>query len=271
MLTYFKCPDGNVVPIKDCLVKCNRQEGRCLSLPTLYEIGNVREWTGIPSTTQLLKGVRQAYLELVKPYTINPMDTAFMLLGTRHHQKLDFAAKKLGLTSEKKVGKEISGILDLLEPDELNPDCFKLIDYKTSGSFAIAKALGRKNDTGESDMREWELQTNKYRIELESLGLKISRIFIQACVRDGGTFSAKNNNVPEKFIMIPVKKLDDTEVFYYFHDKSEALLKALENKTLPKMCDYTESWGNRRCKGFCSVSDFCPEGAKMNRVQLRDA
>lgn len=244
-LTRFLCPNKSEILISDCLNKCPNPNGRCLSLPTLYEIGKVREFKGTFSTTQLLKGCRQVYLEIKHDYTIDPMDTAFMLLGTRHHQKLDLAAKALGLDSEKFLNSEVSGILDLLESDTLNPGSFLLIDYKCAGSYAVAKALGRKNENGESDMHEWELQTNKYRLEVEALGIKVSRIFIQACVRDGGTFSARNNNVPEKFVMIPVKRLNDEDVYYYFHDKSELLKHALETSTMPAMCSYDESWGNK--------------------------
>lgn len=263
-LTSFRCSDGVQRPIKECLEKCGRETGRCLSLPTLYEIGKVRPFKGTFSTTQLLKGCRQVYLEILNPFAIDPMDSAFMLLGTRHHQKLDFAAKQLNLTSEQVIDAEISGILDLLEPDELHEGFFKLVDYKTSGSYAIAKALGRKNETGESDMLDWELQLNKYRIELERLGAKISRMFIQGCVRDGGTYAARNNNVPEKFVMIPVKQLDDQEVFYYFKDKADIIKKALEATELPKLCSWEERWANRRCiDNYCPVVQWCPEGSKM--------
>jgi hypothetical protein len=267
MLKYFNCPDGVKRPIKDCFDHCPNKDGRCLSLPTLYEIGNARPFTGTFSTTQLIKGIRQVYLELTNDYAINPMDTAFMLLGTRHHQKLEYSAKLHGMVSEKQLGSEISGIIDLLEPDELNPNYYKLLDYKTAGSYAVAKALGRKSDDGVADMREWELQLNKYRIELELLGIPISRMIIQSCVRDGGTFSARNNGVPEKFVMIPVKKLDDIEVFYYFKDKADALIKALETQTMPEeMCNWEERWGNRRCtKDYCSVYEWCPEGKQMNK------
>jgi hypothetical protein len=194
------------------------------------------------------------------------MDSAFMLLGTRHHQKLDFAAKQLNLASEQVLDSEISGIMDLLEPDELHEGFFKLVDYKTSGSYAISKALGRKSETGESDMRDWELQINKYRIELERLGAKISRMFVQGCVRDGGTYAARNNGVPEKFVMIPVKQLDDQEVFYYFKDKADIIKKALEATELPKLCSWEERWANRRCiDNYCPVVQWCPEGSKMTK------
>jgi hypothetical protein len=194
------------------------------------------------------------------------MESAFMLLGTRVHGKLDYTAKQLGMMSEKKLDFEISGILDLLEPDSLCPDKYILYDYKTSGSYAVAKALGRKNTDGEPDMVEWERQLNKYRIEVERLGFPISRMIIQACVRDGGTWSARDNNVPEKFVLIPVKRLEDETVFYYFHDKGEALIKAVDTDTIPEMCQYEERWGNRRCtKNYCNVFEFCPEGKMMNK------
>lgn len=265
-LTYFACPDGIKREIKECWLSCPRSIGRCLSLPTLYEIGKTREWRGKPSTTQLLKGVRQVYLEIKHPFAINPLDSAFMLLGTRHHQKLEYSAKQLEMIAEKQINAEISGILDLLEPDCLNPDKYILYDYKTSGSYAVARALGRKNEDGSPDMREWELQLNKYRIEIETLGFPISRMIIQSCVRDGGTSSAYKNNVPEKFVLIPVKQLDDMEVYYYFYDKAKALKEALETGTIPPMCSYEERWSNRRCTAnYCPVYEWCPEGMKMNK------
>jgi len=267
-LKYFDCPDNQRRLITQCIVACPRPEGRCLSLPTLFAVGKQREWNGTPSTTQLLKGTRLAYLEIVKDYAENPLDSAFKLLGMRHHHQLDVIAKKLDMLSEKPVGSGITGILDLLEPDELEPECYKLIDYKTSGSYAVAKALGRKN--GNPDITEWELQLNNYRLEVEKLGFPISRMFIQACVRDGGTFSARNNRVPEKLLLIPIKKIDDNFIKTYFYNKAKALLDALESKTLPPMCEWDERWGNRRCfGGFCPVVEFCPEGSKMTKQDLQ--
>lgn len=267
--TMFKCPFNGEIPISQCLEKCCNPEGRCLSLPTLYAIGEQRPFIR-PSTTQLLKGIRQAYLEIVCEYAINPLDTAFMLLGTRVHKRLDIVAKRLEMLSEKLLDAETMGTLDLIEPDELHPDKFKLIDYKTSGSYAVAKALGLKSDDGMADMREWELQLNKYRLEIERLEFPISRMFIQSIVRDGGTFSAKNNGITEKFYMIPVRRLPDLDVSDFFQDRNESLMLYLANKELPPMCEYQEHWNTRKCKGFCNVACFCPEGAAVNKVALRE-
>ena len=117
MLQYFLCPDGNKRTIKQCLEQCPRPKGRCLSLPYLYEVGNTRKWTGTPSTTQLLNPSRMAYLQITKPYSIDPFESAFMLLGTRHHKTLEIIANKIkGLIAEKKLSKseasQNTGILD---------------------------------------------------------------------------------------------------------------------------------------------------------------
>ncbi len=118
-LKSFICPDGVMRQTSDCLAQCPRKEGRCLSLPTLTELGNAREWTGTPSTTQLLNPTRLEYLKIVHDYAIDPFERAFALLGTRHHRRLELVAKRIeGLYAEKKLGldKDISGVLDLLEP-----------------------------------------------------------------------------------------------------------------------------------------------------------
>lgn len=266
---YFQCPVGDrVVLIDQCLALCTNSNGRCLSLPTLYAIGEQRPFVR-PSTTQLLKGLRQAYLEIVCDYAINPFDTAFMLLGTRVHKRLDVVAKRIEMLSEQKLDSETMGTLDLIEPDELSTDKFKLIDYKTSGSYAVAKALGMKSDDGSADMREWELQLNKYRIEIERLGFPISRMFIQSIVRDGGTYSARNNGINQNFYMIPVKRLDDIKVSIFFQRRNETLMSHLTNHEIPPMCTYEETWGNRKCKKFCNVAEWCPEGAMMCKIELK--
>ena len=263
---YFICPNKEQIEIDHCLEQCLSEKGRCLSLPTLYSIGEQREWTGTPSTTQLIKGTRQAYLEITESYAINPKDMAFTLLGTRHHQRLEVIAKKLKMIAEKKLTGAVTGIIDLLEPDELNNGYFKLTDYKTWGSYAVAKALGLKgNKNGDPDMLETELQQNHYRLKLEALGFPISRMQIQATVRDGGTFSARNNGIEDKILVIPIKFMDNNYIQDYFDTKRQNLLQALEDNSLPSMCGWEERWGNRKCLGFCDVVRFCPEGAKMKK------
>lgn len=280
MLSFFRCPDGITRPIKECLNKCPRPEGRCLALSHLTFIGgSQREWNGKSSVTQLLEPTRLAFLQITKNYAVNPDDMAFMMYGTLHHKRLEIINKKLEGLAEKYVVGDISGTLDRLEPDELKEGYYKLIDYKLVGAYSIAKALGLKmknGDTAEPDMTEWELQTNKYRILIEndpelSKLFPISRLVIQATVRDSGLRQISSLGLPCRMPMIPVNRLDDDFVNEYFISKDFALHKALETNTMPEMCGYQERWGGRRCnKSYCFVHAFCPEGAKINKVPLEE-
>jgi hypothetical protein len=266
---YLLCQkSGGKVTIEDCKV-C---DDRCLSLPTLTDIASYREFRGWISTTQALKGTREAYLEIVSDYTVDPFDRAFALLGTRHHSKLEAVAKKLEMVSEEYLKGEISsGIIDLLEPTPIE-DVFDLWDYKTWGSFAICKSLGleqvkEKNQPTifvanpvKADMEDVELQLNNYRLMLENVGFGIRYMYVQATVRDGGTYIATNRGVDKKLYKIPVKRLEDDYVREYFKNKSTALLTALETKTMPLPCNNKENWNFRKCKEFCNVAEFCDVG-----------
>ena len=262
MLKYFDCEAGRI-PIEECLNKCPRPEGRCLSLPTLKTIGAARQWKGTPSVTQLINPTRMEYLKLTEDWAVTPKDMAFALLGIRHHSKLEDAAKLLGLDAEVKLTGEVSGILDLLEPDELNGG-FKLIDYKTWGSYAVAKNIGLKDSGNDIEDVQWQL--NYYRMLAEEAGIKVSRLFVQVCVRDGGTYVAKKNGIEEKLMLLQIDKLEDSKVKRFFSAKRFALMNALENKSLPELCEVNERWGGRRCKGYCPVAEHCPEGRLVNKI-----
>jgi len=274
MQKYFLCPDGKKRAITECLEQCPRPEGRCLSLPTLYDIGHDRQWQGTPSTTQLLNPTRQEYLKITRDYAIAPKSRAFALLGTRHHRRLEVVAKKIeGIEAELKLkSPEVSGILDLLEPDPTHSGYYILWDYKTWGSYSLALHLGLKSN-GEYEQRQIALQTNNYRIlveAIEELNFKISQIKVQCTVRDGHTKSAYWNKIEDTIVVLPVAFLPDDEVKEYFSQKREALLTALDTETMPELCDYKERWKGRRCKGdLCPVHPFCPEGAKINKIELK--
>lgn len=268
-LTNFRCPDGITRPIKECLDGCPRPEGRCLRLPTLYEISRDRHWIGKASTTQLLNPTRMEYLKITKDYTIDPKGRVFALLGSRHHYKLEMAGRKLeGIEVEKHLDGDDTGILDLLEPDELKDGWYVLTDYKTWGSYAVAKFMGIADNSGDYERHQTTLQLNNYRIKVEALNFPVSRMLIQCTVRDGNTKTAHINKIEDPMPMIPVERLDDTVVREYFLTKSFALLSALDKRQTPELCPYEERWSGRRCRGYCDVSNFCPEGAMINKVKL---
>ena len=288
MINRFKCPDEGLCLIKDCL-KCCRMGKRCLSLPTLRAISEQREWDGKPSTTQLLKGTREAYLEIIHDDLIeDPRDQMFRILGTKGHGLVEQYVTDGELGEQRLHDEFASGKLDFYDPESKT-----LYDYKTWGSYKVMKALGIEmvdEGTGEfyksgakkgqekthkvikqgkPDMWEAELQLNHYRTFVEATGFPVEKMFIEAIVRDGGTFSAANRGIKENVYLIPAKKLPDDEVKAYFKAKSTALLKALDEKTLPERCSDLENWDGRKCTGYCIVADYCDYGKKLKEADKK--
>lgn len=285
-LTRFKCPDGKIVPVEECLAGCSH---RCLTLPTLQLIAKERKWSGTPSTTQLLNGTMLEFLKITKDYVVDPQDKAFALLGTRHHKKLEEVAKELGLPAEVGLTDEERDIFDLLEP---SGDGWVLTDYKTWGSFRVAKALGivevgkvpdpsgatykvsgKWGKAGEpkmvarfeqhpelADLWEAELQLNSYRLKLEEKGLGVTKMQLQITVRDGSLVVALSRGVERNIYLVEVRRLDDGEVKKYFHDREGWLSTALVLGRWDIPCDTRECWDGARCKGYCEVAEFCPKG-----------
>ena len=287
-LTWLRCPDGVVIPVEDCLSNC-RMDTVCMTAPTLHAITKERKWTGIPSTTQLLNGTMMEFLKITQPYVVDPQDRAFALLGSRHHQYLESIAKELGLPSEQALGVDGKDIFDLLEPEG---DSWVLTDYKTWGSYRVAKALGivevgkvpdpsgavykvsgkwgkagtpkmipRFEQLPEAvDLWETELQLNNYRVLLEGKGLTVGRMQIQVTVRDGGLAVARSRGVERNISLIPIRLLDNDAVKDYFTKKKDNLLAALEAGRCDEPCNERECWEGARCKGYCEVALYCPKG-----------
>ena len=295
MLKGFICPDGARVDKQECFSKC-RMGQRCLTLPTLVSVGSDREWTGTPSTTQSINGTRLEFLKLTEDYYIDPFNQAFALLGTRHHGMLEVVATKLNVLTEEKLSEEVSGILDLVEPDGELADWYILTDYKTAGSYKVASAIGMikigkaPDPSGElykstgkwgkagtpkmidkfgispdmANMWDWELQLNNYCLMVEAVGFPISKIRIQATVRDGGTIAAKSRGIIENIYMIPVKRLDDKEVRWYFASKADLLRTSMSTGQMPPPCSEQERWDGKRCQGYCDVWQYCDLGQEAH-------
>ncbi len=260
-LKGFYCPDGQKIAKEDCFTQC-RMGSRCRSLKYLSSAGYDRPFTGTFSTTQLINPTRMAYLKITTDYYVEPNDRAFAILGTSAHARLDLFAKRMDLVSELRIKNgDIAGILDALEPDDNQPDCFKLIDSKTWGSYAVQKTV--QTDT--------TLQLNHYKYLAEhddalsnAIGrpIKIVKLLVEVIVRDGGTWIAKDRKVSDKVTFIEIPIMDEGKVVEYFARKKSALQNALDIHTLPPVCDDTWNW--RRCKAFCDHWRECPEGLKLN-------
>jgi len=297
-IQWFKCLDNQITTVKDCLAKC-RMDERCLTLPTLTLMANEREWTGVPSTTQLLNGTMYEFLKLTQPYVVDPDSRAFMLAGTKHHTSLEEIAKTLSLPSEVALNID-RDIFDLLEPDLVQPEgnvdyptgSFTLTDYKLWGSYRVARALGivevgKKPDPSgavyktsgkwgkagepkmvsvfqsmpqEVDLFNEELQLNRYRVMLEELGIAISKMQLQVTVRDGGLVIASGRGITRNIYRVPINRLDDGKVKEYFKEKATLLAEALGRGYCHEACNIRECWEGVRCKGYCEVARYCPKG-----------
>jgi hypothetical protein len=294
-LTMFQCPDGQEIEIGKCLAQC-RMGQRCVTMPTLYTIlAGHREWSGRPSTTQLLNGTMLEWLRVKANYSTNPVENAYALLGTTHHAKLAEPQTSIDL-QELQVAThqdDITGMVDLLTPDEEILGSYELVDYKTYGSYRVMNILGiqsRKErhptevyqrsgswgkagtpktittfyvDNNKIDRRQEELQLNHYRLKLESHGYQISKMNLQITVRDGGTQVAESRGIMKPlYYPVPIRRLPDQEVKDFFEPRAKKLIDHINNNTMPEPCNDEEAWDGRRCQDYCEVARFCTRGVR---------
>ena len=182
----------------------------------------------------------------------------------------------------------ISGMFDLYgEEDGVRT----LFDYKVSGSYKVAKAIGLKGNRrggprevfrsgprkgkprtvkrivqGEPDLGDWGLQLNHYR-----------QLLVEGIPRgpDGppgdrpgrGTYLAKKRGLTRNIYLIDVPRLEDDAVTAYFAGKRDALKAALETNAIPPPCSEDERWQDRKCAEFCLVADSCDHGQAIRASQ----
>lgn len=296
-LVGFICPDNGRICVSDCLKEGGcRMKDRCATRSYLRLASSQRPWTGKPSTTQLIAGTMCSFLKIVTDYYVSPDQRAFMIHGTKGHANLESQEDEYSLLEEKFDGIDTdeTGIADVLEVEK---GLSTLVDYKTSGSYKVAKALGmvvieepipgqffkqgpRKglqktkkvltHDQKAVDMWEWEWQLNKYRIEFEKRGLPVDRMKIQCIVRDGNTFIARSRGVYRNVYYFNVRRIPDEEVFEYFALKRKALLKALKQGFWNLPCNEKENWGGVKCQSYCEVAEFCPLGKYLKKEKEDD-
>lgn len=291
---WFRCPDSETIEIDKCLSpKGCRMGQRCATRPFLRLIGYDRRWEGV-SPSAAGNGPRMLYLKATVQYVIEPGSRVFSAIGTGTHGKLAIQSYTKDVLSEEKLSDErIKGIADVLEDDEEKAGQFVLTDYKTWGSFKVAKALGIVSETVEEtiideatgkpiilksgpnkgqpktrqrkeiridpakiDLRDTELQLNRYRILFEAAGFPVSRMQVQATPRDGGTYIAQNRGIDKNIYIIPIKRLQNKDVLDFYRNLAAEVTEAFRTDFARK-CDYWESWERKRCEGFCEVMEAC--------------
>ena len=288
---WFRCPDGASIEISQCLSDNGcRMDKRCATRPFLRLVGHDRKWEGV-SPSSAGNGPRMLYLKATVQYVIDPNDRVWAAFGTSTHEKLSVHHYSHNVLTETKLADEdMKGIADVLEEDEDKKGFYVLTDYKTWGSFKVAKAKGIVSETTEEtildadgkpmilktgpnkgkpktrqqkiikqdpaavDLRVEQFQLNRYRIFFESYGFPISRMQIQVVSRDGGTYVAKNRGVDRNLYMIPIRRLLNKEVLDYYKVLADEVMQAFKTGFARK-CNQWESWDRRRCEGFCEVAE----------------
>ena len=295
-LKYFICPDGQRIETIDCLKEGGCRMGdRCATRSYLHLASKDRPWTGKPSTTQLIQGTMEAYLKIKKDYATSPDGRAFMINGTNAHRNLEENDDDFSFIEEKFTDGDVTGIADVFEVEKGKS---VLVDYKTSGSYKVAKALGMvvvdvetgevyksgkrkgeqktrkelRRDETKIDVRDWALQLNKYRMLFESKGFKANEIKIQVIVRDGSTWIARSRGVYRNIYFFKIPMIPDDEIILYFKNKARALFKALEHNDINKIqtCTKQENWNGLKCERYCDVAEFCPYGRYLKKEKETD-
>ena len=286
---WFRCPDGQKIEINDCLCEgACRMPNRCATRSYLRLVSRERVWNGTPSTTQLIRGTIGAWLQITRDYAVSPDDRAFMILGSRGHAKLEGSDDEFSTLEGYLDGPDVTGHYDVLEHEGGKA---VLVDYKTSGSFKVALALGFHvvdEPTGEvyksgkrkgqpktrkilhrdddfMERRDWELQLNMYRIQLERRGIHIDEMRVMCIVRDGNTWIARSRGVFRNIYYFRIARLDDAEVLAYFKRKRLALFTAIEEDKCDLVCNAHENWQGIRCTRYCEVAEHCPLGKYLMR------
>ena len=289
--TKFICPNGQRIRIADCLRSCPNPQ-RCMFLPTLRAIADSLERNiAEPTVTELISGVRETYLKKTSAYAVDPASILYALHGQAIHSINEQQTHGAILSEERLKDDITSGQFDLFGKI-LDTDDGVLGDLKITSSFKLMRALGIykvKIDTGEvyksglkkgqpkfrtelrydgvRDLLDWSIQINYYRLLLERVGFKISRMYIQALCRDSGLRIAQERGIDKPVYIIPINKISDHWLQLYFHHKAKALRDAINSNTLPPVCSFRERWGNRKCFGYCAAREHCPYAQKLNATK----
>ena len=282
-LKGFKYPDGELISLQDVRERNIDIEKMGMALPTLLYMSQQRDNDRPPSTTELIIGTCQAYLQREKDYYVNPQENAFSLAGTIHHNKLEDSASS-DMIAEMPLSYEgITGIVDLYDKKSKS-----LIDYKNTGSYKVSKILGLQSRTESdpvevykrsgkwgvagspkkikvfyrdpvtADFGDWGWQINFYRLMLQENGYPVDNMYVQMTIRDGGVHAAKSRGIYNNIYLVEVPYINDDILRKRFLDKKDALVHSLERKTVPEICTPEETWDGRKCESYCPVREVCP-------------
>lgn len=249
--------DGTSEEITEDLLE-NGSELQMRNVPLSYlrlVVGKRRNYKGTMGVTTALNGHRYNYLRYKVLPDIDLDGSAFMALGIGAHSMMDDnAADK----DKSEVWLEDGKIVGRSDTLETVAGLKVLNDYKVSGSFKVAKAMGivegpkkpvydeygnpvlyRRSGKGykagdqkmektwiiDPEKREhWEysMQLNKYRIMFKKqFGTEPDLMNIYFIVRDGDTISARSRGVLNRTYLLEIPKIEDEKVDEFYNVQVE--------------------------------------------------
>jgi len=155
-------------------------------------------------------------------------------------------------------GVRVSGQLDLMRPTP-NAKESDINDYKYCSVWVAMKG-GCKF--------EWKAQMNIYRWLARRNGVPIRNAAIIAIFRDWSATKAGKNGHPAKQVKVfktPDWGTDRTEKYLRWRIREHTDAAT----SLPK-CWKFEHWGERRCKHYCNVSQWCDQRNKSTGAKPTD-
>lgn len=277
----FICPDNQTILVKDCLNKCRLKE-RCMAKPLLVNASRLRDLNRTHfSVTEVLSPTLYMFLKAKNPETINPFSSIAATVGTSVHGILENCLPQ-NYAGEFRLNYEgLTGQMDCIDLEN-----HTLYDYKVVGAYKAATMMGgrpmwekytitRGSRKGEQEWRQvWIYdgihhygdyckQQNLYRILLNKHGIPITDMYLQLIIKEP-IATVKTFGLNQQCYLVKLPKLSDQRLLDYALYKKDALVTAIETKTLPKQCSAKERWVSkscpegRRCKDFCSVNYCCP-------------
>lgn len=260
----FICPDGQRISTEECLKECRLKSefptGRCKALPFLKRAARDRLWDGTPSVTQLLQGTRETWLKITRDYHIDPDRKTAAMIGTTVHN-LMYRLTDSEYAEEKLLNEILQGTYDMYDPETQT-----LYDYKTWGTWKVAKILAPKDPHERADaLFDVALQLNQYRLLLQEKypDLPVRTIAVQVISRESGLKQAKTRGITTGSPVLIIPVLSDSLVKDYYSLKEQRLRLAIETDYAPP-CRAREHWNTKKCVEFCEVRELC------NDLQTRD-
>jgi hypothetical protein len=276
-MAYVIYKDGSREPLTKELLEYG-SELQKQNVPLSYlrkAVSLKKEYKGTIGVTSLMNGARYNFFRYHYEPDVVLDEQAFKVMGTDVHAVLEEYAADKDDAEEKLRDGRVVGISDLLEKEPADgwlkafwkrangvpkkEEKNFLTDYKTSGSYKVAKCIGivegpKKpaldengepvlykragkwgkvgdqkmektyiHDLKKADNWEYAMQLNQYRKMYEAQGITIHEMRNFFIVRDGGTQVAYGRGVMDRTYMHPVERIPDEQLDAFFQVRAERI------------------------------------------------